>query len=251
MLQRLNAALERRRSAVIGISAIMLILLLWVLLMDWIVMPTYTHHGQERELPDVTEMLFDEAKVMLESRGFKIVKDQVKNDPDYPAGSVIFQNPAPYSKIKKGRRIYVTVSSGEVTVSVPKLIGTSERDAAFLLHQAGLTLGNVEYEYTGYYPAGVVCGQSLSPGTEVERKTLMDFTVSRGPLPDRFLVPNAVGMNVESAQKIIRGAGLNVGEITDELNRRLVPGTVLIQSVKPGSEVRQGTRIDLVVSRAE
>jgi serine/threonine-protein kinase len=248
---KVNDWLERHRAGVIGVSVSLIILLIWVLLMDWIVMPMYTHRGQENELPDVTELRYDEAKTLLESRGFRIVKDQTKHDAHYPAGTVIFQNPAPYSKVKKGRRIYVTVSSGETTVQMPKVLGISERDAVFLLSQSGLSMGKIEYDYNDYYPAGVVCGQSIPERTETERKAIADITVSRGPLPDRFLVPDLIGLNLETAKKTLWQTGLEVGGLSSEFNRRLVPGTVIEQSVKAGREVPQGTVVNLVVSRTE
>lgn len=251
MFRKLNSRLERHRNAVIGISVTLIVFMLWVVLMDWIVMPMYTQRGQEKELPDVTDISYESAKALLESQGFRIVKDRVKHDSNYPVGTIIFQNPDPYTKVKKGRRIYVTVSSGEPTVLVPRVVGASERDAEFQLNKAGLTFGQVRYEYDGYYPNGVVCGQSIVEDTEVERRTVVDITISRGQLPDRFTVPKVVQKNVETARKILWESGLDVGEVTEELNRRLVPGTVLEQSISPGTEVRQGTRVNLVVSRME
>ena len=113
-----------------------MVLIVWLFLMDWIVMPVYTHHGQEMELPDITEHSLEDAQRILDAKGFKLIKDREKFDSNYPKGTVIFQNPAPYSKAKKGRRIYVTVSSGDRPVTVPNLVGVSERDAAFLLNRA-------------------------------------------------------------------------------------------------------------------
>jgi beta-lactam-binding protein with PASTA domain len=251
LFYKINRWLERHRTAVIGISVTLIVLIAWVLLMDWIVMPMYTHRGQENELPDVTEMQFDEAKALLESKGFRLVNDQTKHDDHYPAGTIIYQNPPPYSKVKKGRRIYVTVSSGETTVQMPKVLGISERDALFLLSQKGFSVGKIEYQFTDYYPAGVVCDQSIPEGTEAARKSTADITVSRGPLPDRFIVPNLVGLNVETAKKNLWQAGLSVGDVSSEFNRRLVPGTVIEQSLKAGSEASQGSAVNMVVSRAE
>ena len=243
--------LEDHRNPLLGFGITVLTLLVWMVLMDVVVMPIYTHRGHEEELPDVTEMSFEEARILLESGGFRIVQDQTKHDSNYPAGMVIFQNPAPYSKVKKGRRIYVTVSSGEAVVSVPKLIGRSERDAIFLLNKSGLAVGSVTHSYNGYYPAGVVCDQSFPEAAEIEQRSAVDITVSRGAQPDRFTVPDVVGKNIETAQKMLWESGCAVGEISQEINRRLVPGTVLEQSIRRGTEVGHGTRVDLVVSRTE
>ncbi len=239
------------RHAIVGGLVTVIVLVVWMLFMDWIVMPVYTKHGREEELPDITEHSFDEAKDILESGGFKIIKDREKSDSNYPKGTVIFQNPQPYAKVKKGRRIYVTVSSGEKAVTVPQIVGASERDAAFILSHAGLVLGRVSYEFNDYYPTGVVCDQSVPADVEVGAKTLVDLTVSRGALPSRFVVPNVVGKNIETAKKILWEAGLEVGGIENQNQTDLVPGTVLSQSVAPGTEVTRGRAVGLTISRVE
>ncbi len=154
---------QKHRNTILGLTATGILFLFWVLLMDWIVMPVYTQKGQEAELPDVTEYPFEDAKKLLESKGFKVIKDQEKYDSMYPQGVVISQNPEPYTRVKKGRRVYLTVSAGEKPVLVPNLVGRSEREGSFLLQQMGLLVGKVEYQFDHYYPAGVICGQSIVP----------------------------------------------------------------------------------------
>jgi beta-lactam-binding protein with PASTA domain len=250
-MNRLKNWYQRHRHAVIGWTVTVFLLLIWLILMDWIVMPVYTHHGREEELPDVTEHSFDEARAILEHRGFKIIKDKEKTDSNYPKGTVIFQNPAPYAKVKKGRRIYVTVSSGEKSIVMPQIVGVSERDATFILEHAGLVLGAMESEFNDYYPEGVICKQSIPKDAEVAAKTVVDLTVSRGALPSHFIVPNLVGKNVETAKKILYDSGLELGTVDNALQMDLIPGTVIAQNVKPGTEVHQGTAVGLTVSRTE
>lgn len=250
-MQRLKEWNRTHRQAVIGWFVTVFLLIVWLVLMDWIVMPVYTHHGREEELPDVTEHSFDEARKMLEDRGFKIIKDKEKFDSNYPKGTVIFQNPAPYAKVKKGRRIYMTVSSGEKSIVMPQIVGVSERDASFILNHAGLVLGTVDSDFNDYYPQGVVCKQSIPKDTVVAAKTVVNLTVSRGTLPSRFIIPNLVGKNVETAKKLLYETGLEVGRVDNELQMDLIPGTVIAQSVKPGTEVQQGKAVGLTISRTE
>jgi serine/threonine-protein kinase len=242
---------QKHRQAIIGCTVTVFLLLVWLILMDRIVMPVYTHHGREEELPDVTEHSFDEARMILEDRGFKIIKDKEKFDSNNPKGTVIFQNPAPYAKVKKGRRIYVTISSGEKSIVIPQIVGVSERDATFILEHAGLVLGRMESEFNDYYPQGVICKQSIPNDTEVAAKTVVDLTVSRGTLPSRFIVPNLVGKNIETAKKLLYEIGLEVGSVDNELQMDLIPGTVIAQSVKPRTEVQQGKAVGLTISRTE
>jgi len=250
-MQKLRRWRIAHGQTVVGGLVTVVVLIIWMFFMDWIVMPVYTKHGREEELPDITEHPFDEAREILESGGFKIIKDREKSDSNYPRGTVIFQNPQPYAKVKRGRRIYVTVSSGEKAVTVPQVVGASERDAAFILNHAGLVLGRVSYEFNDDYPQGVVCEQSVPADGEVGAKTLVDLKVSRGTMPSRFVVPNVVGKNIETAKKMLWEAGLTVGAVENQSQADLVPGTVLSQNVAPGTEVTQGRAVGLTISRVD
>ncbi len=242
---------KRHRTVLLGLGSTIIMLIFLVFLADWVIMPLYTHHGAEEELPDVTELSFEKAKTILNKKGFQIIRDKEQFDDTYPAGTVIAQNPAPFSRVKKGRRIYVTVSAGERSMQVPRVLGSSERDAIFAIRQAGLKIGDVFYKYNDYYPGGVVCNQSIPPDSTVVEKTVVDITVSLGRLPGRFLVPDVVGKSLKTAKKLLGKAGLKIGSVTYKVNNKLIPDTVIEQAIAPGQEVSQGQEIDLVVSQLE
>ena len=232
-----------------GLGCTFLMLVVLVLLFDNVIMPFYTHHGEEVELPDVTEMHYNEGAELLKRRGFSTIIDGTKFDATYPESTIVFQSPFPFSLVKKGRRIYVTLSAGERMVAVPRVVGQSERDAIFLLTQAGLNVGEIFYEYVNYPPRGVVYDQSFAEGLEIVEGSEVDITVSMGRRPDRFLVPDIIGKSYETARRSILQAGLRVGTISYEVQEQLIPETVLSQSINPGEEVQQGQFIDLVVSK--
>ena len=246
-----KAWIQKHRTPLIGVGSTILFFIILAVLMDWIIMPLYTHQGAEDEVPDVTESSFTDATKNLESSGFRIVKDGEVYSPTYPESTVVFQNPEPFSKVKRGRRVYVTLSAGVRKVLVPRVVSVSERDAEFILKQAGLVLGNITYEYNNYYPNGVVTDQSLPDGTEVETQTEVDITVSSGLSPNRFVVPDLIGKSLDAAGKIIMRSGFRVGKVTREIQKKLVPDTVIRQSLEPGEAANQGQEIDLVVSRLE
>jgi serine/threonine-protein kinase len=224
-------------------------LALLYLALDRIVMPVYTRHGQAIAVPDVTNLDFQSAKEVLESRGLRVVRASDRYDAHVPPGHVVFQEPRAGSQVKKGRRIYLTISKGEKKIPVPNLVGGSERDARFRLGSIGLNLQNVDYTYSSYYPEGVVVDQSIPPQTEVELGTGIRITVSLGPAPSRFMVPDVVGKSLDDAIRQIRKAGLTPGTIRYQPTSELLPETVLDQSIPPGQEVSAGDTLDLVVSQ--
>jgi len=229
----------------------LLALFLLFVLCDKIIMPLYVHHGQEVVLPNVIGMSFEQAREFLQARGFKIIKNREMHDPHLPEGHIISQNPEPYAVVKKGRRVYVTVSMGKREVVVPRLIGGSEKDAEFILKRLELELGEVNYEFSTYYPRGVVISQSIPPDSSVKVGTPVGIIVSLGKPYDKYIVPKVVGMNLKEARKSLLTAGLKLGRIDYRVQNELLPETVIEQSIPPGTEVLQGDSVDLVVSKVE
>ncbi|HJX72276.1 MAG TPA: PASTA domain-containing protein, partial [Bacteroidales bacterium] len=98
---------ENHKTFVYGILSTGIMLAILVILADWIIMPLYTKHGFEEEVPDVIEMHFNQAKELLNSRGFQIIKQSDAYNETYAESTIIIQKPVPYSLTKKGRRVYV------------------------------------------------------------------------------------------------------------------------------------------------
>ncbi|MBU0518246.1 PASTA domain-containing protein [bacterium] len=234
----------------IALIIVVLVFSLGALLVDQVVMPYYTRNGEELEVPDIVELKVEQADSVLRRHGFELVEEREQYDWTYPEGTVIAQNPEPFSITKRGRRIYVTVSIGEKLSVMPNLVGKSARDAMFTTQKEGLNLTEEDfgYEYSNYYPATVVMAQSIPPGTKLRRDTPLHMTVSLGTLPNEFKVPDVVGQTLERAKKQILMAGLEIGEVIFEYHPDLLPNTVMSQSPKPNEKSEQGAFIDLKIS---
>lgn len=227
------------------------ILFIFYFIMDKIVLPIYTRHGQAIQVPNLVNYFYEDARDHLKRLDLQIIEDAKKFDPTnaFPIGTIMAQNPRAGSTVKKGRRIYVVVSKGEPLIEMPDLLGRSERNAIFMIKNMGLELRNVSYEYSGIYHDGVVSGQSVPPGSEVKYTTAIDIVVSLGRLPDQFIVPNVIGRSLTEAQKIISQAGLTVGIITYRYTSDLLPETVVQQSIEPDQQVNRGDALNLVISQ--
>jgi len=233
-----------------GIGATIIVLVIGVLLFDIIIMPIYTHHWAERELPDVTELSFDEAKILLKKNGLKIVEDRKIFQSTYPESTIIQQHPLPYSLVKKGRRIFVTISAGEKQVDVPDVLGKSERDAIYTLQKSRLEpVLPPYYEYDDFRPEGAVCKQSIPAGSRVYEHTSINITISNGPEPKEFFVPNLVGKSLETCQKMLRKSGLIMGIIDYRVEADILPNTVIAQTIEAGIQVEKNQPVSIVLSR--
>jgi len=218
------------------------------LLMDFIVMPWYTKHGKEYELPDVTDRKIEEAMQVLKEADFiPLIQDSVY-DEQFSPGSVIQQNPAPFSQVKKGRRVYLIVSIGEQPRFVPQLIGLTPQDAEFRLKEQALKLNQVFYEFSDFYPRGVVINQSIPTGEQVKKNRRVNITVSLGVAPTSLEIPNLVGKSLDTAEKELEAIDVRIGTVKFAFRPKLVPGTILRQSIRPGNNATNVDSLSLLVS---
>ncbi|MGB0910636.1 MAG: PASTA domain-containing protein, partial [Nitrospirales bacterium] len=83
-------------------------------------------------------------------------------------------------------------------------------------------------------------GSSVAPGTAVA------LVISTGPAPVN--VPNVVGSSQGAAQSTLTGAGLTVGNVTQQASGSVASGNVISQNPQAGSSVAPGTAVALVIS---
>ena len=91
--------------------------------------------------------------------------------------------------------------------------------------------------------------QVPSPGSEVGVRTEVTLYVSDGPPGELFTMMSLIGDTVKAARKRMGDAGLRVGRVRYEFTTTYEPGVVIRQVPESGEEVRQGSRVSLVISK--
>jgi eukaryotic-like serine/threonine-protein kinase len=216
-------------------------------LVNYVALPLYVNHGSRATVPNVVGMGFDEASQTLEKADLRIVLGETRPDPAFAPGLVIQQNPAGLAVVKEGRRVYVTLSGGEVQVVVPSLRGRSMRDARFALERFGLKLGSVSFDTSDTFPENTIIYQSLAADTRVTKGSSVNIVVSRGKVLSHAVVPLVVGKTMGEAEKILLSAGLKLGNVTYQQSFDLVPNTVVDQYPRQGEPATPGQVVDLFV----
>ena len=216
--------------------------------MDFIVMPIYVRYGQEIILPDTEGMVIEDAAKLLESRGFKVIEKDPKFTTAFNPGRVYEQTPAPLSKVKKGRRVYLTPSLEELLLTVPDIIGLSQRNAYLKIERTGFKIDSIFYDFSNKILEGAVIAQSIPAKLEAKRGTPIWITVSLGPQPNIFSVPNLRNKSLVNAKALIVKAGLKEGNVSFRLEKDLIPFTVIWQSINPGTKLKERVTIDLIIS---
>ena len=135
------------------------------------------------EVPDTTGKSQTEATSLLEKEG--CVGDAVEShDATVEKGIVISQSPEAGTTASNGSSITIRVSLGaeDNKVRVPDVVGMTEMDATATLAESGLPVGNVtETSHEDPALTDMVCYQSYSVGSYVDKGTPVDLRISTGP----------------------------------------------------------------------
>ncbi|HKL99866.1 MAG TPA: Stk1 family PASTA domain-containing Ser/Thr kinase [Mobilitalea sp.] len=94
---------------------------------------------------------------------------------------VIETDPAKDSMVVEGDTIKIIISMGPEVISVPDLAGKTEETAKEILEGQGLVLGKVSHETSDTVPEGQIFYQSTTAGLTVDRGTVIDVSISKGP----------------------------------------------------------------------
>ena len=195
-------------------AALTLILLLGTLL--WL--KIYTHHGKTIVVPDLTGLTVEEVDDVTSSRHLRFEVIDSVFSMEMPRGTVIKQNPNPTSRVKKNRKIFLTMNAvNPEMVSMPQLIGLSFRQARLALQNAGLVQGSITYkpDFAKNNVLQQMHGDSvINEGTEIAKGAVIDLVLGMGLSSQTTRVPNLVGLGLAEATEIISDYYLNLGAIT-------------------------------------
>jgi len=225
------------------------VFVLLFILVDNVLMPWFTEQGKSTAVPSVVGLPLEEAKVMLTQAGLVPKEAEIRPDKQFPIGTVAFQVPPPNAEVKYGRGIYLTVSGGEIMVSVPNLRGKSLREAVFTLERAGLRMGDVPFTPSEDIFMNTVISQSVEPGRKARSGSSIAIVVSQGKPGEKRAVPNVTLKSLTEAQRLLLQAGFKVGAINHQVSQDLLPNTVIEQYPKAGELAVFGQAVDLFVAQ--
>lgn len=213
---------------------------------NWIIMPLATR-GEKTVVPDIYQEDVAVAKRILHTRGLTFVSDSSDYvwDAEVPVNHVVSQVPAPYTEVKKGRRVRVVISRGPQRYPVPALQNLSAIEARLRLEQQGFRRGDVTLKLRTNDDRSdpFVFDQNPPPGALHPHGSRIDLSVSIIPS-----MPDLTSLGLNEATKILDLMGLHVGSTRYQRSETLLPRTVMSQSVPPGSRVSSGQIINIILS---
>ena len=219
-----------------------------------ILLNKYTHHGENVSVPELRGLKISKLEKVLITHNFHYKVVDSLYDGEKESGTILDQDPAPNSKVKENRTIYLTVNATQPPdVKMPDLVDVSFRQAEAMLQSFGLITGDIMYRSDLAKNAvleQLYKNRNIKPGTMIPKGAVIDLVLGDGLGDIEVSVPNLIGLTLDQAMLAIRKASLSIGHVQfdsgnmDSLNAK-------IYSQKPTSEdgimLRQGDSVDILL----
>jgi serine/threonine-protein kinase len=206
------------------------------------------HSRKEVAVPDIGGKNVEQSLEILSPLGLSLAKDGVEFDENFPAGAVLRQAPPAGLKVREGKVIRVTLSSGGKVSFVPEIVGKTLAEAQNLLRSAGMTPGALSQAYSQAHPEGEILEQTPAAGVVGGRGTMVDFKVSKGPPPEgTLLMPDFVNRPVSLARDWAEENKVKT-DVSQESHPEMLSGLVVKQSPAVDAVVAAGQTVSFTVS---
>ena len=131
--------------------------------------------------------------------------------------------------------------------TMPRLLDRPEAEAGAILGRLGLKVGQ-RLSQRAPDRVGLVISQEPAAGTPITSGTSVSLVIGTAEEGDTVTVPDVVGRTVQEAEKVLKDAGLTLGQRREK--PAAPPGAVLDQAPPAGTRVAPGSAVAVVVAVA-
>lgn len=189
-----------------------------------------------------------EAETKLKGANIDFYTIQFEESDEVESGTVISQSANEGDMVSPSSNLVITVSSGTQSVPVPDVTGKSSKDAADELVAAGFET-QFAYEYNDEVEKDKVISTNPAAGSSAPAGSKVIITVSNGKEFVEAVVPDLRGLTKKQAEKELKKAGLELGEVTEEYSDEVPEGQVIRQSTSANTTVQSGNKVDITISK--
>lgn len=138
------------------------------------------------------------------------------------------------------------LNSGQYT-TVPAVAGLVSAQAEAKLSEQGLGVEFANPKFSEIVPDGEVISSDPEAGEQIADDGTVALTLSKGP--ERYEVPEVVGLSLAKARAKIKAGNLSVGTVKRSYSDTVDKGIVISTAPPDGQKVRPDTAVTLTVSR--
>nr|WP_204414670.1 Stk1 family PASTA domain-containing Ser/Thr kinase [Bacillus tianshenii] len=201
------------------------------------------------EVPDVTNMEYEDARDELQGAGFAIKETVDEPSDEIEEGFVTRTSPEAGKTRKEGSEISIFRSAGKEKIEVDDYSNLQADDAIKRINlvKPDYKDYSVDEIHSEEVEAGKVIRQSPAPGElVVPGDVVMKLVVSKGASP--IVLDNYQGSSLAFAQRHLATLELEP-VIEEEFNPEVSEGNIIKQDPAPESQVQKGDKIKLIVSK--
>lgn len=211
----------------IGLTIIFFFIIIWLSLKF---LEVFTSHGQSIIVTDFQGKHISELDDLADENDLNYEIIDSIYDFSIKKGTVVLQDPAAGTRVKSGRKVYLTVVAQKPEqVPMPDLVDLTLRQASAMLETFGLRVGKLQYVPDIANNAVLkqkFNGKTIEEGTLIEKGSVIDLVLGQGTENEKTEIPDIIGMKQENALKLLQQFSLNVGEQnfdsgTDSSNARV------------------------------
>lgn len=221
-----------------------------------------TKHGKYEKVPATVGKTVDEARRLLESKGFEVeIQDSIYID-SVPRLAVVKQSPESDAMVKINRTVYLTINRSQPPlVEMPNLVGFSIRNAEMYLENLGLHIGDTTFRPDIAKNAvleQLYNGNPITAGTKIYMGSAIGFVLGNGVGDENLKVPNLIGLTFVEAKIQLRMMNINylpspdagVNSLDNAYVYRQNPEalTVTADGQRQTNRIKAGQSIDLWLS---
>ncbi|HUK46553.1 MAG TPA: PASTA domain-containing protein [Terriglobales bacterium] len=190
------------------------LLLLVIALVSALITMRLAIHVREVRVPDFRGKTPSEARLLAEQKGLAVQVESNYYSAAVPEGRVLSQGPAPGTLVRRGWEVQVALSLGPQRVTIPEVVGESDRAAAITIAERGLELSSTDsVQLSGATPDQVIAQNPTANATDVSAPKV-SILVAQPPSPESFVMPSFTGQPLGSVTNILKNAGFSVSKVT-------------------------------------
>lgn len=217
-----------------------------------------TRHNRELEVPNFSGISLAEAKQIAKQKSLRVDVTDSVFIPRMARGEVFRQNPIAGSRVKKNRRVLLTINSLQPKmVAMPSITGYSLRQAKAELAAKQLKVGTLIYVSdiaTNNVLGQLYKGRELTPGSPIEIESEIDLRVGMSSESNKTTIPSLIGYSLATAKDILIDNSLNIGQLHFDNSVKNYGDTLssfVVKQLPPPSEDQNtilGSRVTLYLS---
>jgi len=133
--------------------------------------------------------------------------------------------------------------------TTPNLVSMAPAAAAAEAEKSGLRTVLANQDYSEDVRKGEVLATDPNAGDRIRKNGEISLTVSKGP--ERYRVPQLVGLQLDAAQQALSPIKLITGQINEQYDETVPQGQVIAISPKFNTIVKPGTSVNFAVSKGK